>query len=259
MSAKKKRQYRRRGQSGPDISLEIDIRRRIASLQDDMIKDITDAARKKWRGEMPKWAIVEIMRDMRAKWYPRFKALGKEIGDVLAEKADARTRRQILGKLHEYGLEINPATWEPADEAIKLFKEQNEKTIKAAAMSACAKAEATLSAAFDAGRTEAEMTDRMTGVKVWCDVRAELIAKNSSNQATQLLALANAKSCGIQKGRWIHVPGHFSSRKTHIEFDRKEFDLAEGMYDEDVKKFVHPGELPYCNCQFQVIVPGFND
>lgn len=89
--------------------------------------------------------------------------------------------------------------------------------------------------------------------------RTILLARDQSNKVTQTYAVVNAQALGANKGRWIHVPGKYSSRETHIHMDKKQFDLNVGLYDSDVGRYVKPGELPYCNCQFSVLMPGFDD
>ena len=86
--------------------------------------------------------------------------------------------------------------------------------------------------------------------------RAELIAKDQVQKATQDFARENAKAYGATKAEWIHIPGEKSSRITHIHMDSVIFDIDQGLYDEDVGRFVKPGELPYCMCSQNFLFPG---
>nr|DAH90067.1 MAG TPA: Minor capsid component [Caudoviricetes sp.] len=76
--------------------------------------------------------------------------------------------------------------------------------------------------------------------------RSRNVAIDQTNKITQGILRANDAELGITKGVWIHVPGQYSSRETHKAFNGKTFDLEKGMYDPAVKKFVLPGELPFC-------------
>lgn len=60
---------------------------------------------------------------------------------------------------------------------------------------------------------------------------------------------------GFEKATWIHVPGEFTSRQTHIKFNGREFDLTEGLFDTDVERNVFPAELWYCRCIMRGIIP----
>lgn len=101
------------------------------------------------------------------------------------------------------------------------------------------------------GRDMASIYEHIKGLNEVTDRRAELIAIDQTNKATQSLNLLETKGMGIKRGVWKHIPGEKSSRKTHIEMDGKLFDLDVGLYDEDVNKYVLPGELYYCRCDFR--------
>ena len=73
-----------------------------------------------------------------------------------------------------------------------------------------------------------------------------------TNQAIQRL---NMIDLGFEQATWIHVPGEFTSRETHIKFNSDVFDLNVGLYDEDVHRNVFPGELWYCRCVMRGIIP----
>ena len=73
-----------------------------------------------------------------------------------------------------------------------------------------------------------------------------------TNQAIQRL---NMIDLGFEQATWIHVPGEFTSRETHIKFNSDVFDLNVGLYDEDVHRNIFPGELWYCRCVMRGIIP----
>lgn len=101
------------------------------------------------------------------------------------------------------------------------------------------------------GRDMASIFQHIKDLNKVTERRAELIAIDQTNKATQALNVMQTKDIGIKKGIWIHIPGEKSSRKTHIAMNGKTFDLGEGLYDEDVDRNVLPGELPYCRCDFR--------
>lgn len=83
--------------------------------------------------------------------------------------------------------------------------------------------------------------------------RAQTIARDQNNKATESLARANDREAGVQHGIWIHVPGRLSSRDTHKRFDGKKFDLSKGLYDADEGRYVLPAECINCNCTYRPI------
>lgn len=85
--------------------------------------------------------------------------------------------------------------------------------------------------------------------------RAQIIARDQTNKATQAISRARALETGITTARWVHIPGAKTSRKTHADFDGKTFDIRKGMYDREAGRYVMPGELINCSCRFRLVIP----
>lgn len=102
---------------------------------------------------------------------------------------------------------------------------------------------------YNALRQELNATNGFDGA------RADRVALDQINKINQQVQIMNAKSLGCTHARWKHVPGQYTSRKTHMAMDGKEFDLNEGLYDESVGRNVIPGELYFCRCVSRLILP----
>ena len=102
---------------------------------------------------------------------------------------------------------------------------------------------------YDALRRELNSTNGFDGA------RAERVALDQINKINQQVQIMNAKSLGCTHARWKHVPGQYTSRKTHMAMDGKTFDLNVGLFDESVGRNVIPGELYYCRCVSRLILP----
>lgn len=258
--------YKRRGQSQPDLAFEIEIRRRILKEVEAMMADIEKQAAALWLNDkahddmtFPKWYIVEMMKRIRGDWYRRFQDLAREISPLMINKADKRTHKQIILKMREYGFTIDHNPTDAQKLIARIFTIDNIALIKSIPQAVAEQAQEAVMHAWERGYDMKELTDNLERIGNYGRDKAYLVARDQMNKITQKMAIANAQSVGVSKGRWIHVPGYYSSRKTHIEFDREVFNLQQGLYDNDVKKYVLPGELPYCNCQFQIIAPGFEE
>lgn len=89
--------------------------------------------------------------------------------------------------------------------------------------------------------------------------RADLIARDQSNKATEAIRRVEGERLGVKVGLWVHVPGKYTSRHTHKAMNGKPFLISEGMYDPAVKRKVLPGELVGCQCTYRDFVPEFGD
>lgn len=88
--------------------------------------------------------------------------------------------------------------------------------------------------------------------------RANLIARDQLDKATQAIQRTRDKEIGITEGIWVHMPGQKTSRETHIAMNGTQFKLEgddKGLYDSDVKRNVLPSELPACRCCYRAVLP----
>lgn len=107
------------------------------------------------------------------------------------------------------------------------------------------------------GHSLSRLTARIEGLENMDPDRAARVALDQSCKLNQFIQVENAKSLGVKEGIWVHVPGKYTSRESHMEMNGKRFNLEEGMYDPEVGFHVMPAELPYCRCVFRAVLPGF--
>lgn len=255
------------GRSRPSIAHELHYRRSLDQLIAAMQKDVDSKVRSYYRSELAADAAsarwVQIMKALRLKWYREFERNGKELATWFADKTKNRTASQISRKLKDFGFTVRPEYGSTEQELIKQIVAENVGMIKSIPQQYLRDVQKVTASSFSRGQDMAALTKHLDTVLTRLGDntknRAALIARDQTNKATQQLAVAGAKSVGATKGRWIHIPGKYSSRRTHIAMNNKVFDLSEGLYDSEAHRNVKPGELIYCNCQFAVLMPGFDD
>lgn len=107
------------------------------------------------------------------------------------------------------------------------------------------------------GYNLSRLTEKINGLENMDEARAARVALDQSCKLNQFIQVENSKALGVKEGIWVHVPGQYESRASHMKMNGKKFDLKKGMYDPDVEDYIQPGELPYCRCCFKAILPGF--
>ena len=237
-----------------------DTRREIRALYDDKTYDAPIT-------------LTQIMAKLREKWYKIFVKKAREMNRWLVETVKKRTRKDIMKQLKNIGMVLTPNFSASEKEMIdnivttgvdlivtipKTYFHEVQETIRDAVERGGDRAaiKEAIKDKFDhpivnrrAGESEEDALAR-------AERRAELIAKDQVQKATQDFARENAKAYGATKAEWIHIPGEKSSRITHIHFDGEIFDIDKGLYDEDVGEYVLPGQLIYCQCSQNFIFPG---
>ncbi|MDY6322530.1 MAG: phage minor head protein [Succinivibrio sp.] len=118
-----------------------------------------------------------------------------------------------------------------------------------------------LSESASRGVSFSEMEGLLRASEGFDEARAKRVALDQTNKLNQQIQRDNARDLGITKCIWVHVPGKYTSRHTHMAMNGKTFDVNEGLFDSDVGRNVLPGELPMCRCQSRLCLPEelFND
>lgn len=111
-----------------------------------------------------------------------------------------------------------------------------------------------IAAAFEKGMSVPEMEAQFADLNFRRDV-VHRMAIDAVNKVQASVKRANDEAMGFTEGVWIHVPGQFESRQSHIKMNGKRFNLQQGMFDPEVNRFIHCAELPYCRCIYRTVIP----
>ncbi len=108
---------------------------------------------------------------------------------------------------------------------------------------------------IDKGHSLSRLTAKINNLENMDDARAARVALDQSCKLNQFVQVENAKAIGVTEGIWIHVPGQFESRLSHMRMNGKRFKLDKGMFDPDVGEYIQPAQLPFCRCCFRAVLP----
>ena len=228
-----------------------DTRREIRALYDDKTYDAPIT-------------LTQIMAKLREKWYKIFTKKAREMNRWLVETVKKRTRKDIMKQLKDIGMVLTPHYTDSEKTLIDSIVTEGVDLIVTIPKHYFHEVQETVRDAVERGGDRAAIKEAiqdkfehpLVKTEKQAERRAELIAKDQVQKATQGFAIENAKAYGATKGEWIHIPGEKSSRITHMEMDGHTFDLDKGLYDPDVGEFVLPGQLIYCMCSFSALWPG---
>lgn len=255
------------GRSRPSKAYELEYRRKLQDLlhemQEDVKKELTAYLKKNTAQDSDNDTWAQIMKWLRKKWYKRYDEKSREFAKWITDKTRKRTSAQVMRKLKQMGMTLKPHYSKQDKEMIREITSNNVALIKSIPQQYLYTVQQAVNNAFITGFDMQSVTETINEILTPIDEksnnRAALLARDQINKTTQQFAIFEAKSVGATKGRWIHVPGKYSSRITHIKMNGQTFNLDDGLYDSDVHRNVKPGELIYCNCQFYVLVPGFDE
>lgn len=118
-----------------------------------------------------------------------------------------------------------------------------------------AKVQAEMARGLEHGHSLSKLKGVLSQLENMDDARAARVARDQSCKLNQFIQRENNRALGITEGIWVHVPGLYESRASHIAMNGQKYDLTTGMYDPEVNKFVQPAELPFCRCVFRAVIP----
>jgi SPP1 gp7 family putative phage head morphogenesis protein len=85
--------------------------------------------------------------------------------------------------------------------------------------------------------------------------RAVLIARDQANKGSAVVQRARQLEIGIKQSIWVHSHAGRTPRPTHVAMNGKRYDIAKGMWDSAVQRFIWPGEEINCRCQGRSVLP----
>ncbi len=262
------------GRSQPNKGRERRYRLELQQLNEQMQNDMRESlisffranyasdAKKPSDTDKPK-TLAQLMQKMRKRWYDKYEKRGRILQRWMANSTKELTEKEVQNKMQSIGMTLKPNYSKSDKKLVKNIVSEGVGLIKSIPQQYIGKVQESATAAFLRGYDSEKLYNKINDILDDLDERNEnrafLISRDQMQKATQKFMAQSAMELGATKGRWIHVPGMKSSRETHQAFDGRTFDLSVGLFDEDVGLNVLPGDLPYCMCQFEVLMPGFED
>ena len=212
--------------------------------------------------------IYQILTRNAKRWTDRLKLSSLRAAEQFVKKALVSTTNAQRAALKAAGVNVNllKERWTVpvvkkqyvAPEAAKLMPDlvrQNVELITKIGQSDVERIGEVVIKGLDEGLDYDALRRELKATRGFDADRANRVALDQINKINQQVQAANAASIGITQAIWKHVPGQYTSRKSHIEMDGKTFDLNEGLFDPEVGYKVHCGELPFCRCTARLIIP----
>lgn len=236
--------------------MRADVEKEILSLYASMLPQIAQDKAEETLTASIRDRMIARFKNQRMKWYSESKERSRGLPQWFVDAVERRSRQDLQKKLKEAGITVKMKITPQIEAKLKEAAKENAGLIKSIPQEYLQRIQRATLESLKKGRDLAGLKKDILGIGKSTERRAALIARDQLDTLTQNFANIEARSVGATKGRWIHIPGVYSSRKTHKAFDGKIFDLDKGLYDADVGKEVLPGELINCGCSFEVILPG---
>lgn len=207
----------------------------------------------------PAMELRRYIRKLSRRWQRNFDKAAPELADYFAQSTQDRTDAQLQRILRNGGFSVRFKMSAAQNDAYQAVIGENVGLIKSIAQQHLSAVEGAVMRSVQKGGDLGTLTDTLQQQYGVTRRRAAFIARDQNNKATAVMQRVRQKEIGIKQARWLHSAGGKEPRPTHVAMSGKLYDIDKGMWDEDVKKWIFPGELPNCRCVSNGVVPGFDD
>lgn len=255
----------------PNAGVRSAYRRRLVRLLDEMQRSVLWWVRAAYRKDeerilpdggqdaSPARGLQKVLNGLFRYWMRRWTSEALKIASSFVFGMQRRTTLSYQEAFKAAGFTVKMKPSRVRNDVVTALIEENVNLIKTIPQQYFGEVNGLVQRSIIAGRDLGNLTDELHQRYEITRRRADLIARDQSNKATEAIKRVEGERLGIKVGIWVHVPGKYTSRATHKAMNGKPFLLSEGMYDSAVKRHVRPGELVACQCTYRDFVPEFGD
>lgn len=207
----------------------------------------------------PASAMMTVLRRRFRQWRRSFDEDAERYAAWFAARSNTAATAATSASLKPVtGIAIEFKPTRAMNNAMKSIVFENVSLIKSIPQKSFLELEGLIMRSVRTGRDMAGLADEIEKRYAVTRRRAEFIARDQNNKATEALTRVRMQSRGITRAVWMHrtVAGSHP-RHTHVAMSGRVFELGEGLYDKDEGRKVQPGELPNCHCTKRAVIPYF--
>ena len=245
----------------PNVGIEIELRRRLLALIDEMNGSILYWTKAAYRqnepdaatlaqDETPAAEIMKAIRGLRKRWLARFDKAAKDLADYFSIAVKDRSDAALKKILKDGGFSIEWRMTPAMKDILRATVEENVSLIKSIPSQHFDKIEGMVMRSVQTGRDLQQLTDDLQKSFGVTRRRAEFIARDQNNKATAAFRRARYIEVGIEEAIWRHSGGGREPRPSHVKAGKESvrFSVAEGWEDPDAGEKIQPGQLINCRC-----------
>jgi Uncharacterized protein, homolog of phage Mu protein gp30 len=250
----------------PNAGLEAAYRRRLKKMMREMHQSVLYWLTAEYRrqedrivmDESPVSALTSRMEKLFRQWRRRLDETADEVARWYVENNVKYSKTSLMAALKEAGFTVEMVDSRHFKNIVQAAIGQNVNLIKSIGENYYARVQGAVMRSVMAGRDLGSLVKELKSGYGITARRAELIARDQTQKAMNALTRARYEDMGVTRAIWRHNAGGSKTyRDSHVDMDGHEFDLAKGMWDPAVGKYIQPGELPFCKCTYRAVLSAF--
>lgn len=203
----------------------------------------------------PAEQMQEAVKRLFAQWTARFDETGPKVAEEFVKGQFRGTDAAMRMALRDAGWSIEFTMTPAMRDAFEASLAENVGLIRSIPAQYLQEVEGIVMRSYAAGRDLKSMAAEIRGRYKVASNRAWLISRDQSNKCSAVVQRARQTELGIVEAQWLHSHAGKTPRPTHVAMNGKRYEIAKGMYDSAVKRWVLPGELVGCRCQGRSVLP----
>ncbi len=215
---------------------------------------ITDLA----EDEIPTLSLQREIRRLATRWNKEFRRLSDRLGPEFARRNRANADSAFRDRFARAGFTVRFQPTPAMTDVTAATVAENVSLIRSIPQQYFTQVEGIVMRSVQQGRDLAYLSDQLRQRLRVEKNRAALIARDQNEKATSTFNRVRMMELGVDKAMWKHSHAGKVPRPTHVKMNNQVYDVAKGMWDEDEKAWIHPGQLINCRCTSRAIIEGFS-
>lgn len=260
----------------PNAGIEAQYRRKLRALIEEMHRSITYWIAAEYRKNAPELhrvhkdlmaadqspaaALTTAVRRLSRRWLRRFDRAAQDLAVYFVSRAGRRSDDALREILRRGGFSVELTRTRAVNDVLQAAIQENVSLIKSIPRQYLTQVEGMVMRSVQTGRDLEQLNKELLQQFDLTKRRAALIARDQNNKATAVIQRTRQAELGITEAVWVHSGGGKEPRPSHLKAgrDRVRYNIAQGWFDPDEKRWIFPGELVNCRCVARPVVLGFS-
>lgn len=242
----------------PPIAIEREYHKRLKKLLKEMDKSLfwwlRAELRKNGVSDGVAVSMADKLKKLQAYWQKRYEEEAWKTAEWFANSTQKYITTNLQGQmkrtgLNKLGFDLKYTYHSRAERnTFQSIVRQNVNLITSIASEHLTNVNGVIFRGIETGHDLSRISEDLEKTFGVSERRAQMIARDQTNKATNNLSRDRLVAYGISKGKWLHTSSGKTYRDSHVEMDGEIYDLEQGCYDDDYGAYVQPGELVNCHC-----------
>lgn len=251
----------------PNVGVEMEYRRQMIRLIEQMHKSVLYWVEVRYSNNEPAIAMdaptpaVRLrmtIGKLKKQWLKRFNDASRDLAEYFAKDVSARSDAQMKAILKKAGISVKWKMTPAQRDIMEATVQANVSLIKSIPQEYLKNVEGAVMRSVQTGRDLGALTKELKQKFGVSKRKAAFISRDQNSKATSAFQRARQQELGITEAVWMHSHAGEVPRPSHVKMNGKKYNIAEGMWDEDEKAYIWPGQLINCRCTSKSVIPGFS-